>query len=92
MIILNTVLHQLIVALKSKKSKFKVVISRHSKQLSNLRKQQKAKIAETKIDYIKNIVQNVSSHKLQQMNKLHYPVDLFIKFPLDLIKIEHIPS
>ena len=44
LIILNTVFHQLNVALKSK---FKVVTSRHQKKLSNLRKHQTAKTIES---------------------------------------------
>ena len=61
LIILNTVFHQLNVALKSK---FKVVTSRHQKKLSNLRKHQTAKTTESKPHYIKNTVQNFSSHQL----------------------------
>ena len=45
LIILNTVFHQLNVALKSK---FKVVTSRHQKKLSNLHKHQTAKTIESK--------------------------------------------
>ena len=45
LIVLNTVFHQLNVALKTK---FKVVTSRHQSKLSNLRKQQKAKTIESK--------------------------------------------
>ena len=61
LIILNTVFHQLNLALKSK---FKAVTSRHQKKLSNLRKKQKTKTMESKNHHIKNTVQNFSLYKL----------------------------
>ena len=57
LIVLNTLFHQLNVTLKSK---FKVVTSQHQNNLSNLRKQQKAKNIESKPHYIKNTVHNFS--------------------------------
>ena len=61
LIVLNTVFHQLNVALKTK---FKVATSRHQSKLSNLRKQQKAKTIESKTHYIKNTVHSFSSYQL----------------------------
>ena len=72
--VLNTVFHQLNVALKSK---LKVVTSRHQNKLSNLRKQEKAKTIESKIHYIKKTVHNFSSYQLStdEYTALSYGLD-----------------
>ena len=82
MIILNTVFHELNVALKSK---FKVVSSRHQKKLSNLRKHQTAKTIELKPHSIKNTVQNFSWYQLStdEYTTLSYGLDHHISARLN---------
>ena len=72
--VLNTVFHQLNVALKSK---FKAVTSRNQNKLSNLHKQQKAKTIESKTHYIKNTVHNFPSYQssTDEYTALSYGLD-----------------
>ena len=61
LVILNAVLHQLNIALKSK---FKVITNHHQKKLTNLRKQQERETDKSMVTYIKNTVHNFSSYRL----------------------------
>ena len=89
LIILNTVFHQLNVALKSK---FKVVTSRHEKKLSNFLKHQKLKLLNQNPTILKILYRTFLHINYQQMNKLHYRTELIPIFLLHLITIEYIPS
>ena len=89
LIVLNTVFHQLNVALKSK---FKAVTSRNKNKLSNLHKQQKLKLLNQKPTILKILYITFLHINHQQMNTLHYRTDLITIFTLDLITIEYIPS
>ena len=74
LVILNAVLHQLNIALKSK---FKVITNRHQKKLTNLRKQQERKTDKSMVTYIKNTVHNFSSYRLttEEYTALSYGLD-----------------
>ena len=89
LIILNTVFHQLNVALKSK---FKVVTSRHETKLSNFLKHQKLKLLNQNPTILKILYRTFLHINYQQMNKLHYRTELIPIFLLHLITIEYIPS
>ena len=68
LIVLNTVFHQLNVALKSK---FKAVTSRNKNKLSNLHKQQKLKLLNQKPTILKILYITLLHINYQQMNTFH---------------------
>ena len=74
LVILNSVFHQLHIALKSK---FKMIANRHQKRLTNLRKQQEKKTDKLTVTYIKNKVHNFSSYQLttEEYTALSYGLD-----------------
>ena len=72
------------------KNRFKVVTSRHQTKLSNLCKQQKSKTMESKTNYIKNSVQNLSSYQLStdEYNALPYGLAQYIPTRLNNNRIQ----
>ena len=77
LVILNAVFHQLSIALKSK---FKAIVNRHQKKLTNLRKQQERKIDKSTTTHIKNTIHNFSSYELttEEYTALSHGLDHYI--------------